>query len=249
MPRHSRLCPARPRRARRFPALALPCAAALMAATPSLAETQGWSVHAFGLKVGELRLTVSENATSYTGSGGFRTTGLAGVLRRIRFSVSARGRISQGSYRPITYDGSIDTGRRVSETRLEYSGTLPVKVAGAQDPATPIPEADLRGAHDPMTLMWQVLQDQDAKTLCQLSQTQYDGTRLVRITLTSRSNDGDSVTCSGTYDRIGGYSAEELAEMKTSPISVTYRNTGATWRATQLRVKTRHGSATLYRQD
>lgn len=253
MPRPPRLCPARVWRLRRFLPRTLRCAAALTGiltgATPALAEPQAWSVYAFGLPVGELRLAVSEAAGRYTGTGAFQTTGLAGVLKRIRFTVSARGRVGEDGYAPSVYEGFIDTGRRLSETRLEFAAGLPVKTAGAQAPATPIAVSDMRGAQDPMTVMWQVLRDQSDQTLCRFSQNQFDGTRLVRISLTTREQTGDSVTCSGTYDRIGGYSPEELAEMAISPLSVTYTRTGDAWRATGIRVRTRHGTARLRRQD
>ncbi|MEP2531342.1 DUF3108 domain-containing protein [Shimia sp.] len=249
MPRHDYLCPARRAAIRIFLCFSLPCAAALSSATPVWAEGQSWSVHAFGIKVGELKLSVSESPDQYTGTGSFRTTGLAGVLRRIRFTVSSRGRVTSSGYRPLAYEGEIDTGRRVSETRLDFSGRAPVKTSGAQSPAVPIAEKALRGAHDPMTVMWQSLKDKTDATLCRLNQTQFDGTRLVRITLTNRTGDQDAVTCSGTYDRIGGYTADELAEMKTSPISVSYDRSETGWRATTIRVETRHGKASLYRQD
>lgn len=253
MPRRHRDCPARPSflhvKSTLYRIAVAVCATAWLSATSAGAEPQRWSVHAFGFKVGELHVKVEETNTRYFGTGSFQTTGLAGVLRRIRLSVSARGAIHNSRLKPAFYEGFIDTGRRVSETRLEYSGTLPRKTRGAQDPATPIPEAAKRGALDPMSMMWTTLRDQSDATLCTLSRTQYDGTRLVRITLTTRGGDANRVTCSGTYDRIGGYSAAELAELKISPLSVTYERQGDIWSAQRLRLTSRHGKATLYRRD
>ncbi|SEO03924.1 Protein of unknown function [Salinihabitans flavidus] len=242
-------CPARAARWHAFLLAAMLGCLAL----PAQAGEQAWSVHAFGIKVGEMRLKVSEADARYTGAAAFRTTGLAGVLRRIRFSITSHGRLVSGRYQPDGYDGQIDTGKRVSETRLDFAGTVPRKVSGAQDPAVPIPDAAKRGAHDPMTVMWQVLRDQSDETLCAFDQTQFDGTRLTRITLSARKQvDEGTVTCNGRYDRIGGYSDEELAEMATSPLSVTYRAVGAEgarWRAEGLSIVTRHGTATLHRRD
>ncbi|WP_270727410.1 DUF3108 domain-containing protein [Shimia sp. Alg240-R146] len=222
--------------------LGLPAAAAAN-------ETQLWSVHAFGLKVGELRVATTQTATTYKGSGAFKTTGLAGVLKRIRFEISANGRVRQDQLVPTAYDGAIDTGRRVSETKLRFSNGLPTKTAGAQDPETPISDAAKQGAIDPMTMMWLTLRSQTDGTLCQFDQTQFDGTRLVRITLKNRDGDAAKVTCSGTYDRIGGYSAEELAELKTSPLSITYARVQGTWQASEIHLTSRHGKAKLFRKD
>ncbi len=212
-------------------------------------ETQKWSVHAFGFKVGELDLAAQQTQSSFKGTGSFTTTGLAGALRRIRFTVQSQGSVRGSKIAPARYDGYINTGKRVSETTLSFTGNLPRKTAGAQKPAAPILDEDKRGAVDPMTMMWLTLRDQEMDKLCTLDQKQFDGTRLVRITLKSRHNGNGKVTCTGTYDRIGGYSAEELAELKTSPLSIVYTPEGNRWRASEVRLTSRHGKAKLFRRD
>jgi len=245
MPRMTPFCLPRPCR---LLAVLLLCAAVQ---TPQIvnAETQKWSVHAFGFKVGELNVTGKQTRSAFSGNGTFHTTGLAGVLRRIRFTAQSKGTVKGAKIAPSRYSGFIDTGKRVSETTLTFSGTLPRKTAGAQTPATPISDKAKRGAVDPMTMMWLTLRDRKADKLCTLDQTQYDGTRLVRITLKSRQNGDDKVTCSGTYGRIGGYSAEELAELKTSPLSIVYTPEGDLWRASEVHLTSRHGKAKLFRRD
>ncbi len=245
MPRMTPFCPPHPHH--RLASLLL-CAAALMPQTAD-AETQKWSVHALGFKVGELNVTGDQTRNSFSGSGSFQTTGLAGALRRIHFTAQSQGTVNGTKIAPTRYAGSIDTGKRVSETTLAFSGNQPRKTAGAQTPATPISNQALRGAVDPMTMMWLTLRDQNTDKLCTLDQTQYDGTRLVRITLKTRHNSDGKVTCSGTYDRIGGYSKEELAELKTSPLSITYTPVGDTWRASEVQLTSRHGKAKLFRRD
>ncbi|MGR3712730.1 MAG: DUF3108 domain-containing protein [Shimia sp.] len=212
-------------------------------------ETQLWSVHGFGVKVGELRIKTTQTQDSYAGNGQFQTTGLAGVLKRIRFRIAANGRVQQAQLLPKSYDGFIDTGRRVSETKLRFVNAMPKKVAGNQDPETPISDDAKRGALDPMTMMWHTVRDQSDDTLCTLNKTQFDGTRLVRITLTKRDGDARTATCSGTYDRIGGYSVEELAELKTSPLQIIYQREGTLWRAQEIHLTSRHGKAKLRRQE
>lgn len=246
MPRAALFCPPR---LLHLPACLLLCAAvAWLPGQSNAGDDQLWSVHAFGLKVGELTLSVEETETRFEGKSSFKTTGLAGALRRIRFTVTSKGKVNGSTVAPASYNGFIDTGRRVSETALSFSGGLPRKVSGEQSPAVPIPEAEKRGALDPMTMMWLTLRDQSDTSLCNLQQTQFDGTRLVRITLKSRSGNGTAVTCTGTYDRIGGYSKAEIDEMKISPLTIAYTKQGAVWKAEEVRVTTRHGKAKLFRQ-
>ncbi|TCL08476.1 uncharacterized protein DUF3108 [Shimia isoporae] len=223
--------------------------ALLVPSFTAAAESQLWSVRAFGVKIGELQVKTVQSQATYRGDGSFQTTGLAGVLKRIRFSVASNGRVQQSRLLPLAYTGFIDTGRRISETKLGFTDGLPTKIAGEQSPETPISNTAKQGAIDPMTMMWLTVRDQTAATLCNIDQTQFDGTRLVRITLKTRNTNGNMTTCSGTYDRIGGYSAEELAELKTSPLAITYTFTGDRWRATEIALTSRHGKARLLRQD
>ncbi len=247
MPRMTPFCLPRP--AHLLAPLLLCAAVGLPHAGQANSETQKWSVHAFGFKVGELDVATQQTKSTFAGKGSFYTTGLAGALRRIRFTVQSQGAVRGSKIAPARYDGFIDTGKRVSETTLTFTGTVPRKTAGAQTPAAPITDTAKRGAVDPMTMMWLTLRDQDADQLCTLDQTQFDGTRLVRITLKSRQNGDGKVTCAGTYDRIGGYSAEELAELKTSPLSIVYTPEGDQWRASEVHLTSRHGKAKLFRRD
>lgn len=247
MPRMTPFC--LPRLASLLAPLLLCAAVTAPSETMANSETQKWSVHAFGFKVGELDVATQQTRSTFAGKGNFYTTGLAGVLRRIRFTVRSQGAVRGAIITPTRYDGFIDTGKRVSETTLTYSGTLPRKTAGAQTPAAPISDKAKRGAVDPMTMMWLTLRDQDTDQLCTLDQKQFDGTRLVRITLKSRQNGDGKVTCAGTYNRIGGYSAEELAELKTSPLAIVYTPEGDRWRASEVHLTSRHGKAKLFRRD
>lgn len=209
---------------------------------------QLWSVHAFGLKVGELRVAMQEDAATYSGQSQFTTTGLVRVLARIRFDIRNSGRKENGDLSPRTYKGSIDTGRRQSRTELDFSGPVPRKTAGNDTPAVAIPDADLEGAVDPMTMMWLTIGDRSAP-LCEFERTQFDGTRLVAIRLTEQETTGSQITCQGIYDRLGGYTQEELDEITQSPLSITYEKQGETWRAVRVTLQSRHGPATLKRRN
>ena len=229
-------------------AIALQWAVAFLLSTLPAHADQLWSVHGFGIKVGEMRVTMTQSESTYKGSGQFRTTGVIGVLARIHFDVTASGQISGATLQPKTYKGSIDTGKRQSQTTLDFSGAIPKKTAGNDAPAVPIAPDRLKGAIDPMSMMWLTLRDSDNPT-CVFDQTQFDGTRLTAIRLNRRENEDGNVICHGSYDRLGGYTQEELDEMSTSPLAITYRKTGDTWRTVKVYVRTRHGPATLHRRD
>lgn len=221
----------------------------MLAGAPRAAQAeQLWSVHAFGLKVGELRVSMAQEGGKYQGSSLFRTTGLAGIVRRIRFDIRAGGRHDQGRWQPQSYRGDIHTGRRQSRMTLDFSTPVPQASEGDDAPAVPIPDQALIGAVDPMTMTWLVLGQVRAEP-CLLDQTQFDGTRLTAIRFESREERDGELVCRGVYDRLGGYSAEELREITRSPLSVTYRRAENGWQARRLDIRTRHGPATLHRRD
>ena len=163
MPRMTPFCLPRP--AHLLASLLLCAAVGLPHAGQANTETQKWSVHAFGFKVGELDVAAQQTQITFAGKGSFTTTGLAGALRRIRFTVQSQGAVRGSNIAPTRYDGFIDTGKRVSETTLTFTGTLPRKTAGAQTPAAPISDKAKRGAVDPMTMMWLTPREQDAPSL------------------------------------------------------------------------------------
>ena len=233
-------CPERPGRT-------LLAVAWMLIAPAVVGAEQLWSVHALGVKVGELRLQVQEDAEGYRLRSRFETTGVAASLARIRFDIRAEGLREGEVYRPVTYRGDIDTGRRQSATTLDFSGPAPRETTGTHRPAVPISDTALRGAIDPMTMMWRVLRDRPEP--CALDGTQFDGTRLVAIRLVRSEMDGDRLVCHGEYHRLGGYTAEELAEITVTPMIVTFERNGGNWRAVQVWVRTRHGPATVRRRD
>lgn len=222
--------------------------AAVLALLPLLAQAdQLWSVHAFGLRVGELTVDMQENGARYSAKSQFKTTGLAGVVATIRFDIEASGARAGDVFDPALYRGNIHTGRRQSVTALDFSGAVPHKTEGDDAPAVPIDDAALIGAIDPMTMMWQVLRSR--ATPCRVDGTQYDGTRLVAIRLLRSRQEGENLVCEGAYHRLGGYTQEELDEITVTPLEVTFARSGDVWRAEKVWVKTRHGPATLKRRD
>lgn len=212
----------------------------------------------FGFKVGELRLAYSLDGAAYSGNGVFRTTGLAGALKRVRFTIAGRGRIAKGDFLPQRYRGHIDTGRRQSKTVLSFAKGQPQVEETASQPAVPIAASTLTGASDPFTMMLRAIRDKPGaksgdsphtNSPCDFGGTLFDGTRLARIDITKEIHHPNTVTCDGTYTRVGGYTVDELDEMSVSPLSVTFRPDDGMWRAERVRGTTRSGSVTLIRRQ
>lgn len=220
-------------------------AALLLLAAPARAGEARFAVRLLGLPVGQLSLAARTSPAAYAASARFRTTGAVGLLALIRFDLSAQGRLVAGLPRPALYSEAMNTGRRRSSTQLTATrGALRPASAGATHAADPPP-----GALDPMTALWTALRDQPAAALCALDAPVFDGTRQTHIRLTTRHVANGTVTCSGTFTRLKGYSPAELAERRRFPVSVTYAPQGPLWRARSAMAQTLHGKARLLRLD
>ena len=225
-------------------ALALP---APVAATEEQSLAARYAVRALGVKVGEIALSGSLGPRRYTASAQLRSTGLVAAVKRVHFLLSASGRRQGGRFEPDRYDEDMDTGRRQSRARLQFAGGV-ARVAGASLGGGAVPEAEHRGAVDPLTAMVMVLRDQPADALCRLRQRVYDGARLSELVLMERRTEGEKIICEGVYRRLAGYAPEEMAERRQFGLRVTYAPEGGRMRAIRARAQTIYGAADLRRR-
>lgn len=204
-----------------------------------------YAVRALGVKVGEIALSGSLGPRRYTASAQLRTTGLAGVVRRVHFLLSASGARQGARFAPERYDEDMDTGRRQSQASLRFAGGV-ARVSGAGTGA--VPPAQHRGAVDPLTALVMVLRDQPAEGLCRVRQRVYDGERLSEVVLQERQARNGQVVCSGRFRRLAGYTPEEMAERRQFDLRLTYVPAGGAMRAVRARVQTIYGPADLVRR-
>ncbi|NRB34925.1 MAG: DUF3108 domain-containing protein [Rhodobacteraceae bacterium] len=221
-------------------ALALPVSA--------MADQPVYAVRILGVKVGEMKLASQENANSYSVAASFNTTGLAGALSRVYFNVTAQGGKSGDRFVPSRYTEQMDTGERVENGALTWQGGLPRRDGERFEDSNQLPAAQVRGAVDPMTGLFIVARDRPAEALCNIDQKIYDGERLTKIVFTKRETRGDAVICSGRFQRLAGYSQDDLENNAIFPLTVTYRPAGDQMQMTEVRVKTIYGDATLNRR-
>lgn len=230
-----------------------------LAAPAAAGQTGGaFAVRALGVKVGDFSLTGSVSAGKYTASAQFVTTGLIGAVASVHFLLSATGTRSGSRFAPQHYAEQMDTGERRSRARLTYSGGVARSTGaqtgdrstGAQTGGGPhaVSDAQQQGAVDPLTAMFVVLRDQPREGLCRTRQTIFDGERLSRIVLTTRSEAGGEVTCTGLFRRLAGFAPDVMRKHRQFALRVTYAPAGSVMRAMRMRAETIYGPATLVRR-
>ncbi len=233
--------------------IAIGTAAALLlgAAASTAQETDGrYSVHALGVKVGDLALAGEVTERQYAVTSQFVTSGLVATVAGVRFVMQSSGARKGATFAPRSYSEDMDTGKRQSRVKLRWSGGVARasgSEVGAPGPYAVTP-AQQRGAVDPLTAMFMVIRDQDPKDVCKMTQKIYDGERLTQITLTNRRTQGDKLICSGTFRRLAGYSPEDLSARGQFALTVTYETAGTLMRATRVQADTIYGKARIQRR-
>lgn len=188
-----------------------------------------FSVIVKGITAGTLTYAATQDGVGYAVQGKLATSGLAAFVKQVRYDASSRGTVSDGVYTPSSYSEKADTGRRQTESVMEYVDGVPqVKVykqahkakAATVDPATQ------GGTVDPLTAMYATLRDVKAGEECQVSLRMFDGRRSSAVTLDKPQPDGDRVTCSGEYRRVAGFSQKDMDEKTRFYFTLTYAPKG-----------------------
>ncbi|GKY88256.1 DUF3108 domain-containing protein [Sinisalibacter aestuarii] len=209
-----------------FAGFALALGLAVPAAAENLSATFG--VRLYGAPVGRMVVASNSNGSSYAAKGEFRTTGLAGLLARVRFTMSARGAGEVPRMRSHSYSEDLDTGYRTSSANLAFSSS------------------DAR--IDPLTALLAALVDRPASTGCAFDGQTFDGERSMRVRIRKASESDEGITCTGQLTRVQGYTAEEMAQATGFPFSIEFRRAGDTLVAERADVKTIHGQVALVRR-
>ena len=197
----------------------------ILLASPALAEGRSYDLSMFGVKIGQMDLEAREGARDYALEAQFRTTGVVGLLARVRFDMAARGKVQGPRLSARQYREDMDTGQRQSATQLAFDA------------------GDAR--MDLLSAFWMGLRDRPAALGCALDARTFDGQRELRVTLAPAGETATTVTCTGAIHRVAGYSPEELAERRSFPLEATYRRVGDRLRFHRLKLNSLHGKATL----
>lgn len=210
----------------------LVCVSACLLYLPAQAQAQTdggtFDVLLRGIRTATLSFAASLDGDTYTVTGQMQTSGLAALIKRLRYDGAATGTIAEGRYRPARYAESADTGRRQSEATLTYANGAPHVTAYspllAPQPGDVDPAA-MAGSVDPMTALFATLRAVDAGAECNLSLDLFDGKRASQLRVGEPVVAADRVTCDGAYVRVQGFTAKEMAKQSRFPFTLTYAPT------------------------
>ncbi|WP_235451248.1 DUF3108 domain-containing protein [Gemmobacter sp. LW-1] len=228
-------------------------AAAVMAA-PARAEQAQFDFVLKGITAGSLTWSGEGlPGGGYAVAGRLQTTGLAALLKKVRYDAKSRGRITaKGSYQPQSYTEDADTGRRQSQVVMTWASGIPT-IKTYNPPRNPRPydidPAAQKGSVDPLTAMFATLRDVKAGEECRVSVNMFDGRRASRLSLSAPKANGDKVICAGEYRRVAGFSPEDMAEKTRFPFTLTYEPAGnGMMRVVEVATDTLYGKARLVRR-
>lgn len=223
-------------------------------AGPSRAEQAQFDFVLKGITAGSLTWNgEGQPGGGYAVAGRLQTTGLAALLKKVRYDAQSRGRITtKGTYLPQSYTEDADTGRRQSQVSMVWRDGAPT-IKSYNPPRDPRPydvdPATQKGAVDPLTAMFASLRDVKAGEECRVSVNMFDGRRASRLSLSAPKANGDKVTCSGEYRRVAGFSPEDMAEKTRFPFTLTYEPAGnGMMRVVEVATDTLYGKARLVRR-
>lgn len=203
-------------------------ALAVITAQTATADTATFQVRLSGLPVGQMVLTDSRSSSGYDVKSTFRTTGVAGIVAKVRYVMRAKGSGEMPNLNPRSYAEDMHTGYRSSNVNLTFASS------------------DAR--IDPMSAFYLALGSRPVAAGCSASAKTWDGTREMKVQLAPASKTSDRLICNGSATRLSGYTAKELAKARRFPLTVTYDRRGETWVPTRLTVTTIHGPVTLIRR-
>lgn len=204
-----------------------------------------------GLGAGSLSFTGTMANGTYEVTGRLKSGGVVGVLRKVSYDAQAQGAVAADRFVPVSYAEKADTGKRSSESVMTYAGGVPqVKTYNPPRPprAEDIDPATQGGTLDPLTALYATLRDVDPGQECTVSVRMFDGRRASQLTLGRPEARGDRVVCRGEYRRVGGFSAQDMAEKTRFSFSLTYAPVDGRMRVIDVSMDSLYGKARLKRR-
>ncbi|MEZ5779249.1 MAG: DUF3108 domain-containing protein [Paracoccaceae bacterium] len=229
------------------------CAA--MAALPAVGDQKDVAVFDLqlkGINAGTLSLSGASNGSSYAAIGVLKSGGLVALVKKVRYDARASGLIDGDAFVPSRYEEDADTGKRQSQSVMQYVGGVP-QVKKYSPPRKPrkqdVDPAAQGGTVDPLTALYAALRDVPADHACDLKLTMFDGKRRSQVKLNKPRKSADGLTCAGEYRRLEGFSDKEMAEKQRFPFTMILAPAGdGMMRVMEISMDTIYGKGALKRR-
>ena len=232
------------------------CTMAMLASLPCPARAQtddgAFDLLVLGIRAATVSFSASRDGSAYAVTGRVQTTGLAALVKRLRYEGAAKGTVAKGRYRPASYRESADTGRRQSDATVSYAKGVPsVTAYSPVVDATPddVDPATMGGSVDPLTALYATMRTVEKGAECNLSLDLFDGKRASKLQVGAANPAGVLVTCDGAYIRVQGFTAKEMAKQPRFPFTLTYAPTDTgQMQVVEVISETIYGKVTLKRR-
>ena len=206
-----------------------------------------------GIKGATYSFGALEDGRRYSVTGRFETVGLVAAVRQVSYSAKVQGTIQGNRFVPSRYEDTRNRGGKVSGSRMEYRGGVPVK--RVFDPPRPnckakVDFATQGDAVDVLTAGHVALRDMPKDQVCRFSSYLFDGTRRAQVVLGKPRTEGDFIVCDAEYRRIEGYSEHQMNnEGRTFAFRVSYGDAGnGLWHAKRIDMNTTYGRGSMVRR-
>ncbi|MBD3764632.1 MAG: DUF3108 domain-containing protein [Rhodobacterales bacterium] len=232
--------------------LAAACALAPAGLAADQIDTARFDLVMLGVRAGTLSFQGQDAGGRYTVTGRMESGGVVAVVRKVRYDGRAEGTVAGRSLAPLRYEETADTGRRQSESVMEWTDGVPRVVSYA--PARETKDFDLDpaaqgGTIDPLTAMYAALRDVPEAEACNLSVDLFDGRRRSRVTLGPPTPKDGALLCAGEYRRVAGFPPRDMEEKTRFPFTLRLKPAGdGMMRVVRVEMDTLYGSARLIRR-
>ena len=184
-----------------------------------------FGVFVAGIRIGNFNLAAQSDGRSYGTSAIAKETGLASWLADFRYKASAMGWIRAGDLVPVTFEESLTENGESSSTEIKFRNGKPYEVAmrsESNENETPLDPLRQGIVLDPLTVMYLMTRDVQSGEVCSGSFIMFDGVRRSRLSLGTPVPLGDGFECRSSYERIEGWTEEEMNEQKVFPFNLEY---------------------------
>ncbi len=151
-----------------------------------------------GIPTGTLSVSGAIEGRSYAAAGVLKSGGLVALVRKVRYDARVSGRVTNGRFTPVRYEEDADTGKRQSQSVMEYKAGVP-QVKVYNPPKTPRPSdidpATQGGTVDPLTAAFAALRDVAPEEACRLKLVLFDGRRRSQVVLADPQPTGGGRPC------------------------------------------------------